>query len=129
MLGLQAHAQMRGLVLTWVLVPLTTLANMFLSELSFLLPQRIFFIFTVELSPDSITPTPCRPVRMETGVFFLQLSSPCLLQLTYKSYPKHQVQKAWQREVGETLLSQASLSGIETRFGLLEEWSLFYENW
>lgn len=54
--GITSTCPDAGFVLTWVLVPLTTLASMFLSELSFLLPQRIFFIFTVELSPDSRPP-------------------------------------------------------------------------
>lgn len=53
------------------------------------------------------------------------LSAPIYLQELWDA-PKHQVQ----REGGSaTLFSQASLSGMETRFGLSGEWSLLYENW
>lgn len=128
-LGLQAHAPTWHFVLTWVLVPLTTLASMFLSDLSFLLPQKIFFHFHRRAVTRPQTPPPSAGVRTETEVFCLQLPSPCLLQLTYKSYPKHLVQKAWRSEASEASLSQVSLSGMETRFGLLGEQSLFYENW
>lgn len=91
-------------------------------------PENIFH-FHCRAVTRLQTPPTSTGMRMETKVFCLQLPSPCLLQLTYKNYPKHLVQKAWRSEASETSLSQASLSGMETRFGLLGEQSLFYENW